>query len=83
VRLEGELGVVVGVGVDDPGGHVESVGVDHLVGVGRVDEAHLGHPSVLHSDVATASGQTGPVDDDAAHDGQVVGAHVSLLNSSR
>ena len=30
VGLEGELGVVVGVGVDDPGGHMETVGVDHL-----------------------------------------------------
>ncbi len=81
--LESELGVVVGMGVDDPRGHMETVGVDDLVGVLGVDEADLGHPSVLHGDVAAAPGQPRPVDDDAAHDGQVVGAHVCLLNSSR
>ena len=74
--LERELGVVVGVGVDDARGHVQTVGVDHLVGVGGVDEADLGDPSVLHGDVTAPAGQAAPVDHDAAHDGQVVGAHV-------
>src|SRR6202035_1673580 len=45
----------------------------------RMHETDLGDAPVLDGDVAAAPGEPRAVDHDAAHDGQVVGAHVSLL----
>ena len=65
-RIPGELGVVVGVEVDEAGRHDETGGVDlggaGLELVGRDDA------TVAHADVADDPGRAGAVDDETAAD---------------
>ncbi len=75
VRLEGELGVVVGVRVDDAWGHDPSGGVDHLGAVARVDEPDGGDAAVTDADIGGAAGQARSVHDRAVGDHQVEGRH--------
>ena len=74
VGLEGELRVVVGVGVDDAGRDHQAVGVE-LAGAAALDEADLDDPAVLDRHVGPPPGQAGAVDDDPVADHQVVGRH--------
>ena len=71
-RLEVQLGVVVGVDVDEPGGDGQPPGVDDVCGV-TVDVADLGDPTVGDGDVGAAAGRPGAVDHDAAADEQIPG----------
>ena len=76
VRLERELRVVVGVRVDDAGGHHLPVGVD-LAGAGLLHEADLGDAAVLDGDVGPPPRQPRAVHHDAVADHQIEGGHRS------
>ncbi len=62
-----DLGVVVGVNVDKPGGHHEPVGVDRG-GRGVVNRADRHHAAVLDAHVGPPARAAGPVDDLATAD---------------
>ncbi len=66
VGLEGELGVVVRVRVDDPGGHDQAGGVHGAGGRALLGEADGGDLAVLDHDVGPTPGQAGAVDQRAA-----------------
>jgi hypothetical protein len=77
-RVPEQLGVVVGVGVDEPGGDHEALGVEHLGGV----VAHLAHrhdPPVPHPDVGPAAGRTRPVDHRRPTNHEIEHAHPRWL----
>ena len=61
-RVPEQLGVVVGVGVDDARGHDQSLGVE-LGGPRLVDLAHGDDLPVPDADVGPAAGRAGAVDD--------------------
>ena len=73
VGLEGELGVVVRVRVDDARGHDPAGGVDDAGALVGVHEPDGGDAPVLDGDVGPAARETGAVDHDAVGDDQVVG----------
>jgi hypothetical protein len=64
----------VGVRVDDPGRHDETLDVE-LAGAVALDEADLDDPPVLHGDIGAAPGQPGAVDHRAVAEHQVVLRH--------
>jgi hypothetical protein len=72
VGLEGELGVVVGVDVDDPRRHDQPGGVDHPLGLAVPGEPGPGDAPVLDEDVRPPPGQPGPIDEGPPDDGEVV-----------
>ena len=74
VRLERELGVVVGVRIDDARRDHPPVGVE-LACAGAVDEADLGDASAVDGHVGTPPREPGAVHDDAVADHQVVAGH--------
>ncbi len=83
-RVPGELRVVVGVQVDETGGHQETVGVDD--GCCRfVDLADRHDRAVAHADVRAAGGASGPVhhrpttDDQVEHRATSLAAHPPWL----
>ena len=75
VGVPEDLGVVVGVEVDEAGGDVEAVGVEHLARVARRDAADLGDDPVPDGDVRAIPRHTGPVEDGAAANQPIVGRH--------
>jgi hypothetical protein len=62
VGVEGDLRVVVGVGVDDAGGHDGTFGVDLVGGRAPVEVGELGDAPVPHADVDPPARQAGAVD---------------------
>ena len=75
VGVPENLGVVVGVQVDEAGGHDQALGVDFPLSVAAVQPADLGDATVLDGDIADVAGRPGPVDDGTASDDDVVGCH--------
>ena len=71
-----ELGVVVGVDVDEAGSDHEATGVDGATGA-LVDLAHGDDAAVAHADVGHPPWRSRPVDQRAALDENV--EHVRLL----
>ena len=70
-RVPGQLGVVVGVEIDEAGGHVEAVGVDHVrAAVSSVAPTATTRPPVTATS-ARRAGRAGAVDHRAAADQQV------------
>ena len=65
-----ELGVVVGVQVDETRGHHEPIGVDDLSGR-LIDGAEGHHPSAADSHVGLSWRGAGPVDQRAPSDHQI------------
>ena len=66
-RVPEQLGVVVGVRVDDPRRHHQALGVE-LGGPAVGDLADRHDPAVLHADVGPPGGASGAVDDPAVAD---------------
>ena len=63
VRVPEELGVVVGVEVDEPRGHVAAGGVEDTTPVGAPEAAYLGDPPVADPQIGPVPGRAGAVDD--------------------
>src|SRR5690606_29901951 len=81
-----QLGVVVGVGVDEARHHPSPLGLDHpgVVPDGERDTAHRRHLTVADPDVGATAGGTGPVEVRPVADDHVVGvelAHYVSLTS--
>ena len=77
VGVPADLGVVVGVQVDEAGRHDQAVGVDGAVGRALGPAADLGDAAVLDPQVAPEPGHPRAVDDRAALDVDVVAGHGS------
>ena len=75
VRVPEDLGVVVGVQVDEAGRHVHAAGVDDAVRVGCVDPTDGGDPAVADRHVGADAWRTGTVEDEAVLDHDVVAGH--------
>ena len=71
-RIPGDLGVVVGVGVDDAGRHDQALGIDHPVRGLVPDPADGDHPAVGDGDVGMSPRHAGAVDDEPSTDDEVV-----------
>ena len=82
VGIPEELGVVVGVQVDEARRHDQAAGVDRLVGLAGADLADLGDHAVLDADVAAEARQAAAVDDHAAADHAIESGHVSSVSPS-
>ncbi len=73
-RVPGDLAVVVGVDVDPARRDQQTVGVQ-LLAPGAGDLAHEADPTVVHGHVGNSSVSTGPVDDRATPDHEVMLSH--------
>ena len=73
-----DLGIVVGVQIDEARRHDEPCGVDHRGAGGVVDLADLGDAAAADGEVAAESRQAGAVDDSAVLNNRVVLGHVVL-----
>ena len=79
VGVPENLGVVVGMQVNEAGSHDETFGVDHPVGGAAVEAADLDDSTILDCDVADVPRGTGAVHDGAAPNDNVVMRHHPLL----
>jgi hypothetical protein len=77
-RVPADLGVVVGVAVDEAGRHDLAGGVDHPVGDALRPPADLGDAAVLDPHVTLAPRHPGAVDDGPTRDVDVVVTHAAL-----
>src|SRR5439155_5323265 len=81
VRVPVDLGVVVGVEVDEAGGDDAAVGVEHPLGVLGVEAPDTGHAAVADAEVGPPARHPGAVDDHPAPDDRVEARHRSSLSS--
>ena len=79
VGVPEDLGVVVGMEVDEAGGDVEAAGVEDLARVARWDAADLGDDAVLDGDVRAIPRHAGSVEDGAAANEPIVDRHGPFL----
>jgi len=70
-RVPGDLGVVVGVDVDDAGHQGEAAGIDHFGGA-AADLADRGDPRIAYRNVGATRVMPKPVDNRGATDQQIV-----------
>src|SRR5437867_711728 len=70
-RIPGDLGIVMGVVVDDSGSDHQAVRIQHLARV-SVHFSDLGDTTAADGDVAVKAGQAGPVNNLSVLDNQVV-----------
>src|SRR6266852_5080223 len=71
VRVPEELGVIMGVQIDEAGRDVKSARVDHLFGLMRLKVAELGDLAVLDPDIGPVAWHPSAVDDRTASDDQI------------
>ena len=70
-RIPEDLGVHVGMAVDEARRHDMARGVDRLARGGAIDAADLDDPAIAHTHVAAITRQSGSVDDHAVLDDEV------------
>ncbi len=79
IRVPLDLSVVVGVQVDEARRDNQPVGVEQLVGVGRIHlAANLGDHAIFDPDIGNKSGDTGPIDHSPPANQNVKFCHQSL-----
>ena len=72
IGVEGDLRVVMGVGVDDAGRHDHALGVDLFLGGMAFEMGQFGDLAVLDADIDPAARQACPVNHIAVADDQIV-----------
>ena len=78
IGIPADLGVVMGVQIDEAGRDDQAVGVDGLLGEAGRASADLGDLAVFNPDVAAIARDAGAVDDGAAFDLNVIIGHLEF-----
>ena len=71
VGVPEDLGVIVGVEIDEAGSHVQAGGIDHLGRIICIDTPHGGDVAILDTDIAADTGSTRAVKDHSVLDDDV------------
>ena len=72
IGIIGDLRIVMGVGVDNPGCDDQPAGIDFFAGAGAFEPADLGNPAVANAEIDTPARQPRAIDDVAAAHDQIV-----------
>jgi hypothetical protein len=82
VRIPVQLGVIVGVKIDESWGHDEPAGIDHFRGVAAGQPADFGDLAVLDADVALVARDSRPINDRPAFNNGIELRHKALLDKN-